>query len=348
MKFFHLVNVRWYNATAWYALNLCKLLQGMGYKVVVGVLPDSEPEEKAKEMGLDIYVDRLISKKPVEIMQVASRLGDFLDKFQPDNITCHRGEFFWYLALTKIAKKPNWSLVRVRGDERKPKANIFNKIMHNRIADRVILSGKVIENYFLQDLKTPKEKLNVIYGGVDLNRFRFDPSGRERVRKEFGFGDDDIVVGIVGRYCLVKGHKYLMEAVASLRKEDKRYKLLMVTDNGSLDIAKLKEAVKNSELDNYAFVTGFRDDVVACMSAIDVGVVASIGSETICRVAFELMATGVPLVATDVGVLPEVTPTGNIVPAKDSKALAEKIKHHSKELRIFDENQFVKEYLGAI
>lgn len=348
MRFFHLVNVRWYNATAWYALNICKLLKAAGHEVVVGVLPNSEPEAKAREMGLDIYADSLISKKPLEILRVANRLGRFLDNYKPDNITSHRGEFFWYLALKRFFGSPSWKLTRVRGDERKPKANFANKFLHNSCTDQLIVSGKVIADHFINNLQTSPDKIKVIYGGVDLKRFAFDQSGREKVRKEFGFDDTDIVVGIVGRYCPVKGHKYLMEAVASLREEDKRYKLLMVTDNGSLDIEELKAKVKNSALDGHAFVTGYRDDVVACMSAIDVGVVASIGSETICRVAFELMAVGVPLVATNIGVLPEVTPIDNLVPAEDSIALAAKIKNHTKELKIFDENEFVKEYLGAI
>lgn len=345
MRFFHLVNVRWYNATAWYGLNLCRLLQAAGHEVIVGVLPGTETAIKAKEMGLSTLEDDFTAKNPFAALAVIGRVNRFLEGFRPENITCHRGEFFWYFALKRYFSKPAWSLIRVRGDERRPKNNWPNRFLHNSCADRVIVSGEFIKRWFVGDLGMPETKIAVIHGGVDSRKFAFDAEGRKRVRSEFGFAENDIVAGLVGRYCPVKGHAVLMEAISLLRQRDPRYKLLMITDSGSLDVADLKEKVAKSDLKDHAFVTGFRPDVVACMSALDVGVVASLGSEAICRVAFELMAVGVPLVSTAVGSLPEIAPKNNLVPPGDATALAHAIQNADKTLRVFDDTAFLQAYL---
>ena len=61
------------------------------------------------------------------------------------------------------------------------------------------------------------------------------------------------------------------------------------------------------------------------ISTLDAGVVASIGSETICRIAMEYMAMSVPVIATDTNSVPEIIRDGQsgiIVPAGNSPAMA--------------------------
>ena len=69
-------------------------------------------------------------------------------------------------------------------------------------------------------------------------------------------------------------------------------------------------------------ITGKVPDVTACLSALDVGVVASLWSETIARAALEIMACGRPLVSTSVGVMPDLLPASALVAPGDVDALA--------------------------
>ena len=62
--------------------------------------------------------------------------------------------------------------------------------------------------------------------------------------------------------------------------------------------------------------------MTACLSALDVGVVASLWSETIARAALEIMACGRPLVSTSVGVMPDLLPASALVAPGDVDALA--------------------------
>ena len=59
--------------------------------------------------------------------------------------------------------------------------------------------------------------------------------------------------------------------------------------------------------------------------ALDIGVVASLWSEAIARSALEIMATGRPLVSTDVGVMPDLASPSVLVPPGDSEALSKAI-----------------------
>lgn len=312
------------------------------------MLPGTPVAQKALEMGLTTLEDHFTSKNPLTTLKVAWRLHHFLANFRPDNITCHRGEFFWFFALKHFLGKTGWSLIRVRGDERKPRANWLNRFLHNQCTDRIITSGHFIKQWFIDDLLVSPNKIDVIHGGVDTAKFAFDPEGRKRIRYEFGFEEDDIVVGLVGRYSSPKGHSVLLEALCLLRKQNSKYKLLLVSDNGSWDIIDLAAKINQQGLKGVAFVTGFRPDVVACMCAFDVGVVASVRSEAICRVAFELMAVGIPLVATTVGALPEIAPKSNLVPPNDATALANKIASADRSVKLFDDDAFLASYLESV
>ncbi|MDR1450844.1 MAG: glycosyltransferase [Helicobacteraceae bacterium] len=342
MRFFHLVNVRWYNATAWYALNLCRLLQKAGFETVAGVLPDTKTAQTARAMGIRTYEDKFNAVNPIG---AAIRLNAFLRDFAPDVVTAHRGEFFWFLALKRFFGA-RWKLLRVRGDRRVTKASAINRFLHNRCADHIIVSGEWIKASLIDRLKTQSDKISVIYGGVDTQKFAFDKSGRERVRNEFGFAKEDIVVGLVGRYGEVKGHKYLIDALAILRQSDKRYKLLLVTDSADLNIADLQSYIDDRGLKAAAFITGFRADITACVSAFDIGAIASLGSEAICRAAFEIMAIGVPLIATAVGTLPEII--SSLAPPNNAAALADKIKNRDGGIRIFSDEAFLSSYLEIV
>ena len=53
MKIFQVINVRWFNATAWYALTLSRLLADAGHEVLVLTQADTDTDRKSREMGLN-------------------------------------------------------------------------------------------------------------------------------------------------------------------------------------------------------------------------------------------------------------------------------------------------------
>ena len=82
--------------------------------------------------------------------------------------------------------------------------------------------------------------------------------------------------------------------------------------------------ISDEDIEGNTIVLGRSKDVRELIATCDVGVVASLDSEVICRIAMEYMAMGRPVIAADTNVLPEIVTdgqTGIVVPAGDSVSM---------------------------
>ena len=68
MRTIQVVNVRWYNATAWYGVTLAHCLQKAGHESIVAGLEGTPPLEKAKEMGLHTVALPFNTSSPAKLM----------------------------------------------------------------------------------------------------------------------------------------------------------------------------------------------------------------------------------------------------------------------------------------
>jgi len=128
MRFIHLINVRWYNATAWYAVQLAEISLKNGDEVIVAGLPGSPPIIKAQSCGIKTFEAEFNSNKPLQLLQSIIKFNKFIKRFQPDVICCHRGEFFWYVGIKRLMNRCNqFKLVRFRGDQRKVRKSFLIK-----------------------------------------------------------------------------------------------------------------------------------------------------------------------------------------------------------------------------
>ncbi|MGH8973178.1 MAG: glycosyltransferase, partial [Acidimicrobiia bacterium] len=176
----------------------------------------------------------------------------------------------------------------------------------------------------LARLGVPRRKLRLLGNGVDLDRFRPQPAAvRQAVRAELEVGDDEVVVGAVGRLVWEKGYGELFAAARRLlaRRHD-----LAVVVAGPYDADKgdpLTAAdVAAAEASGVRFL-GLRDDPERLYAGFDVYVLAS-HREGFPRSAMEAAASGLPIVATDIRGCREVVDherTGVLVPVRDPAAL---------------------------
>lgn len=326
LRVVQVVNVRWFNATAWYGLFLSRLLKDAGHEVRVLALPGTDSFTKAEEWDLDPTPLPLNSANPLTVASLAASLARLVRGFRPHVVNCHRGESFILWGLLKAAGYP-FALVRTRGDQRAPKGNLPNRFTHSRLADAVIATNSRTADDLRRILLVPEAQIHTIPGGVDTRRFFPDPEGRARVRAEWGLRDEETAVGILGRFDAVKGQKELIEAVATLRWEGRRdLRLILAGFPTSTSLDKVQTWLADAGMADAAIITGKHPDVRACINALDLGVVASVGSEAIARAALEIMACAVPLISTDVGVMPDLLEPAALVPPADSAALAEGIR----------------------
>jgi glycosyltransferase involved in cell wall biosynthesis len=181
----------------------------------------------------------------------------------------------------------------------------------------------------LRKLRIPDRKLHLLGNGVDLRRF--DPSRsadqRALVRAELGIGEDEVLVGLVGRLVAEKGYRDVFDAVRRLRETRPSVRFVVV---GPAEPDK-SDAITSAELDAAAeagvVFLGMRDDVERLYAAMDLYVLAS-HREGYPRSAMEAAAMGLPIVATDIRGCRQVVDdgvTGRLVPVRAPERLAEAI-----------------------
>lgn len=309
LRIIQVANVRWFNATAWYALTLARLLGEAGHDVLALVLPGTETAEKARGMECECLDMDINSTNPLVSARQSLRLKTLVKDFRPDIVNCHRGEGMILWGMLKAAGS-DFALVRTRGDQRPPKPNFANRYLHAKLADAVIATNSRTALQCRELLCLREEHVHMIAGGADRAVFKSDPQARAEVRQRYGIADHEIVVGLLGRFDPVKGHKELMEAFGKiqggLNGRADSLRLMLVGHPANISAEEMRLLADALRIGRQTIVTGRVDDVAAHINAMDVGVIASQGSEAIARAAFEIMSCGVPLIGTDVGVMPDL------------------------------------------
>ncbi len=186
-----------------------------------------------------------------------------------------------------------------------------------------------LERYLCADVGVPRERVEQIYNGVDAARFHPAEFGRNLV-DGCPFRDPRLwLVGTVGRMDPVKDPLNLVRAfIQALQlapsKRD-RMRLLLVGD-GAL-YSEARAMLGQAGVANLAWLPGERNDVPDVLRGLDCFVLPSLG-EGISNTILEAMASGLPVIATDVGGNSELVDdkvTGELVPAADPHALAQRM-----------------------
>ncbi len=147
------------------------------------------------------------------------------------------------------------------------------------------------------------------------------PDERATVRRELGLGADDVVAIVVARLAPLKGHDQLLRALGRIAPENPHLKVVVVGEGPQREALAML-ALELGVADRVVF-TGLRRDVPHLLAGADVGVLPS-AHEAMPLSVIEEMAAGLPILATAVGVLPDVVGNGEegfIVPAGDVDAL---------------------------
>ena len=327
-------NVRWWNAEAAYAATLARELLNAGHKVWVLTLPNSLNETKLRNWNLPIITDiPLSSSNPWRLWRAYQRLKSLIEEQQIQIVNAHRSEGFPLLVLLRQRLK-SFALIRTRGTTRPLRDHWLNRRLHEDWIESVIVPAQVIASQLRQVLNLPPERLHVIYYPVNPSTIGVKgESEAQQSRLEcldrLGIPKHRRVIGIVGRIRPVKGQRILLKIFVALRKRFPDIVLLMLyrdTNETEAEWQGLLQDLVESNLLQSVYLYGYREDVLEIMRHTDIGVVSSVDSEVICRVAVEFFSVGTPVVAFPTGALPEIIQdgvTGRIAKDKSAEALAE-------------------------
>lgn len=168
----------------------------------------------------------------------------------------------------------------------------------------------------------------VIHNGIELEKYKFDPANRGRIRRELGLSDDEIVFGIIGQITPRKGQLELLKTFARTQKDLPSTLLIVgapVFNRDEIYFEELKQAAKNLGIQQRVKFLGARADVAAIMQSLDALVINS-RSEAMVLVALESLACRTPVIATRVGGIGEIIDhqeNGWLLPFGDDRALNE-------------------------
>ena len=186
-----------------------------------------------------------------------------------------------------------------------------------------------LADYLIQRVGVPSERITQVYNGVDTDTFWPSPTGPQVIDGCPFDPSRHWIVGTVGRMQAVKDQVMLarafvhaIELAPALRE---RLRLVMVGD-GPLR-AQVMSVLHAAGLTELAWLPGERSDVAAIMRGLHAFALPSL-AEGISNTILEAMASGLPVIATDVGGNADLVvkgQTGDIVAAADPLAMAQRI-----------------------
>lgn len=276
----------------------------------------------ARELGVKRIAElRLASGvKPGADLRDLARLLRWLHEV--DLVHVHRGKEHWLAALAnRISRSPK-PLVRTRHIVQAVRAHPANRWLYQKATDLVVTVTRAIADQYVASGLVPPERVVPLAGGVDAVRFHPAVDGRS-VRAALGFPPEEPLLGMVSGLRVMKGHHVALEAVARLAREGIRANVVFV-GRGKHE-APIREAIRKAGLNAQFRFLGFTPDLPQAIAAVDIGLYVPLESDGMGRVVFEYLAMARPLIASRVGIVPEVLRDGQdafLVPAGDPGALA--------------------------
>lgn len=168
----------------------------------------------------------------------------------------------------------------------------------NRFTNRLLANCERVKDFVVQHEGVRPEKVDILYSGIEVQRFARDPDARAAVRGRFAWNAEHIVVGTVATLRPIKGLAELMRAAVRVTTSDPRVRFLLVGD-GPLRM-ELEKEIREMNLTNRVYLAGGQEDVAPFLQAMDIAVLPS-RAEGFSNALLECMAAGLPTVATDVG-----------------------------------------------
>src|SRR5438128_5050560 len=190
--------------------------------------------------------------------------------------------------------------------------------------DRIVVNSHAGRSYLLSR-GFPGKKLLVIQNGFNTTQFHPNAEARSTIRREWGIAEDQILIGLVARFDLVKDHATFLRAASLISKVKPQARFVCVGSGPAVYRQSLAEAAAQLSLSGKLVWAGARSDMPDVYSAFDINVLSSI-SEGCPNVVGEAMACTVPCVVTDVGdAAMLVGDTGFVCSPQDPQALASKV-----------------------
>jgi glycosyltransferase involved in cell wall biosynthesis len=211
--------------------------------------------------------------------------------------------------------------------------NWFLRIFEEKMLERsskIIAVSDFTRRELLQYYKVKEEKIRVIHNGVDVNKFK-PASDKRKAKEELGLNPEDIAILSVGRLYARKGLFTLIESMPAVVKRFRNARFVISGKGQSHEMKKLiAHAEKLRMRDNIIFTGYFPDEKLPRLyQAADVFAFSTF-YENLPFAVLEALSTGLPVVTTRVGGIPEMIDgekNGFLVQPFNAKELSDRVLH---------------------
>jgi|GEM_PF-5025348 glycosyltransferase involved in cell wall biosynthesis len=172
----------------------------------------------------------------------------------------------------------------------------LENLLHNKVFDKTIVVSAAAKNIALSKRRIKKKKINILHNGIQ---------GLEKhiPNNKIFNAEEDIIFGTACRFQEIKGLHRLLDVFAKLHIDLPNLKLILIGDGPLRD--GLEREIIEYQLENSVHITGFTDDVALYLNQLHYYVNSSF-SEGLPISVLEALSLGKPVIASNVGGLPEV------------------------------------------
>ncbi|NEP32962.1 glycosyltransferase [Moorena sp. SIO3B2] len=312
---------------------LAHALVAKGHQVrILSLIPIGQMGLEAQAQGLSVH--SLNMKRGVPEPRALLELINLLRQWQPQIVHSH---MFHANLMARIARIFTPIQVLVATAHNLKEGGRWREVAYRCTDPWCDLTTQVSQAGLERYIKVgvvPKHKIKFIPNVVDSEKFQHHPEVRSKIRQELNLGDEFVWLA-AGRNHEQKDYPNMLKAFAQIAQ---RYKnaILLIAGDGFLG-SKEETLAEKLGIESQVRFLGVRRDIPALMSAADAYLMSS-AWEGMPVVLLEASASGLPMVATDVGGNREVIldgKTGIIVPPQNSEALA-KAMQNLMELPLFE------------
>jgi len=280
-----------------YTLVAVKQLLKKNISVELLCIRDSRLHIEANNIGIIIH-----SIKASGYIHPAGILKTFLTirKSRYSLIHTHASKDLWILvpALFISSKRIPLFLTKHVGSGI-VKKDYFHKLLYKRV-NRLFAISNVIKKNLIETCPVDPDRISILPNGVDVIQFNPETADKEKIRREFNIGTNEIVLGMLARFTPGKGHEEFLQAAKELNKDynNLRYLIVGESSRGEESYTEyIKELAEEYNLKNVIF-TGFRSDTADVLTAMDIFVFPS-HSEAFGIALIEAMAMKKPAVCSN-------------------------------------------------
>lgn len=295
-----------------YLYMFLKNFKDENYENILIVSEDYQNQlERFKTYTNNIYIVPMVreveAKKDVKAI---IKVRKILKQIKPDIVYLHSSKAG---AIGRIALAFNfrikilynahgWYFNAQISDKKKKIFALIEKILAIK-TDKIINISKSEYDSALKYKIAPEKKMCIIENGIDFTKFQNNDKYREETRKHYLIGDNEIVIGVVGRLTEQKDSMTMIKAFELVNKENNNTRLMYV-GSGELEEDVRQYAKEHNILDK-VIITGWVDNVEKYIPAFDIAVLPS-KWEGFGLVLIEYMACNKPIVATNVGGIKDI------------------------------------------